>query len=44
MKHFKYPSINNLTEKDMKIDGLEVDFDGKENKYISNIIMSVYFK
>jgi len=31
-------------EKDMKIDGLEVDFDGKENKYISNIIMSVYFK
>lgn len=37
--------INNIKEdiiKDMKQDGLEVDFDGKENKYISNVIMISY--
>lgn len=27
---------------DMKQDGLDVDFDGKENKYISSLVMNVY--
>lgn len=44
-KSFMGIYINNIKEdiiKDMKQDGLEVDFDGKENKFISNIIMSAY--
>lgn len=29
-------------KKDMMQDGLDVDFDGKENKYISSLVMNVY--